>query len=895
MKRLLSLSCVLSLAWLLFCPMQRARAGCSSTNNSFFAYYPFGWEDAACSADTLYLWNQLRDLRSYGIDQAATRIMVDRIFDNASLAIDSGDDPHNNLHDNCHGKRVQLYNTHGEYVSSSGNTYPFVVAVASYDLAVDIAYSHPPAIARHSGSAVCKPGGVPLPAWNGVFLAADGVQRYITDEDIDPNALFMLFYCHSTHYPDLARTLWGNVFAQNGGTLVGFNGQVYTDDLRIVLGAGLSRLLCRNYQEDGDHHEVADAFGPWPVTVEGNQSNQLIKCGWACKDLGSHLSAAAFNDSIRWLVADEEEGASYVLRGRVATTADPETIATVAASPGSGSCQLKSYAMPYSATQYSEGDIMETSVSPALARGAGFDFDVRPSDWPNKVVGDATPLPACSGAREAPLDSVLTGMDSLFVAARIGDRSRDLPEDYYCADVVICGSSETTESRVLRVWEQVQQYHTSQGNVNKCRLALTNSNLATARSVYRDVATANFEYNEAHVGGGNRHYPVRPLMMLVGDDFLPMQLDDADGVCGLNGMCYSYSLVTDLDSDGTPDGATTLVPGATIEEVDAICHNADEFNSGDAEYVDPQRGVLLLGGDVPFYYHGDCTTDTSIPVGLSWVRSAYGNSYMPERGFLLLSDYGCPVDEASACEAGMSALAQGVRDVWVQGTDTGQRLWLPQLCNDVSVGRKQRVVLIGPSCMTASSYVPNLTGAWRNWMLRNRDDTAAACVLGLYHGGYIYQHWLLKDAILDAMLHSDGPILYAEIARRAAASLGPLYPEYAAGLTAIGAYVLYPSDLVFEGLGVGDDEQMQDSGVISVRRRAGSVELVLADRVGEIKEGRVFDVLGRSVPDGWSVSETRRSVLLDSRAMGTGVYLVRLEVRGPAETRVFTQKVVVVR
>jgi hypothetical protein len=325
----------------------------------------------------------------------------------------------------------------------------------------------------------------------------------------------------------------------------------------------------------------------------------LDACGDDCQAWASGLSASVSGDSVRVIVEDEESSDAFVVRGFEFPGAAPETLATFAGTAVCGLHSTTAHVLPVWNTSLSAGDVIATD-------GSGFPmwstvFAANDSAWTQRMIADGECIKTSGDSMSvgAAADTTFQLVDGQWVARGLNppDAMREPPHDFDCGDVLIYGTGstacwyDTVAAQVRRYWSGSRhlqpQAHSSGGNTSP----------ATAHAQYMLLRQRNMSYNDTWGDVENEHYPDTPMLILVGYPTVLMY-PNADCAhcdeCGVNG-CSSYTLITDVDADGIPDGPVSLIPALTTAEVTQACHMADEWNTG--LWRDPERGVAVFMGD----------------------------------------------------------------------------------------------------------------------------------------------------------------------------------------------------------------------------------------------------------------------------------------------------------
>ena len=363
----------------------------------------------------------------------------------------------------------------------------------------------------------------------------------------------------------------------------------------------------------------------------------------------------------------------------------PDTVAVITSRADSVN-SICTYGVPFSARE-GHGEVLalrdgqRTVASESFASG-------------DRAVWDASvPTGGCAhltaGPTEAAPDSLLFSHNGSALSYR-RLRSGDCP-DWMAADVCLCFAPDVNlDSTMTPVVEHIMKY---QYDVDIWRC--NNSSPTTVPEAYAETVCANEAYDRDYPNG--HRYAQRPILMIVGEGINPDQFYGDGNFCAL-GVCESFSMMTDLDGSGRPEGPVTVIFATTASYILKACQYADEFNDANAN---PHGGVAVFLGDAY-----DCDPNDSDP---TWQEGPY------ERLLAAYEGGGCPVrcklrESMAPCNrsvlgpAGRDCLDRGVRDLWVQGVSTWEgsvtALW--DLGYPPTV--QQRVVIFAPQCQSVAHW-----------------------------------------------------------------------------------------------------------------------------------------------------------------------------------------------
>ena len=735
-----------------------------------------------------------------------------------------------------------------------------------------------------------------------VELSEEGMSALKASNSSFVSRLVMGMYCGSTS--DSARIHFGfNGVAENAGcsdaVLVGYSG-VATD---VMVDADIPDLIhgmtCRLWEYSQINGTLAEALdyakahldGSGYLKAYGCTGNQLLPCWKDCKAWASGVSAYVSADSVRVLAQDEDSTDTFVVRGFAYPDAPPETLATF---EGDGACGVgttRAHVLPVWTNSFMGGDVIARDASGRSLWSAVF------------APGDSTESATTLGDGECTLtysdaDSGLGVADTTYqlVGGEFVPRSldpsdsllMDPPHDQYCADVLIYGTVDnvawydTVEAQVKR-WSpvdrtlKVQGYH-SGGNTSP----------ATAHAQYMVQRSRNRAYNDTWGDQPGGHmYTLTPMLILLGDPGVtPYQNTGCAGcgACGVDG-CSSYSLITDVDGDSIQDGPVSVIPCRTDAELAKACHMADDWNAG--RNRDPQRGVAVFAGDVDAGH--------AVPAFRDEAERVYARLYTSinaSRGVLAHSDLPYPPGALEG-EAAEEILDTGVSELWTFGLNTGSNA-LPFIDSVTGSDRKQRVVIIAPTCQSADFHQV-CSNDLQEYMFRSADNTIAAGGIGVLSNGYGPQHRALIQALVDKMIAVPAGTTYAKVAMDAARTVAAWYPGYASTVTTFGAFLQCPAGLSTAGVG-SSDVQVARAVRASTIREGERLWLNVNSPFAGPSRIEVFDATGRRVAGadvaGLKVGWNQR--VLDLSRVSRGVYFVKLRAGAGGGQSTYKTKLVIV-
>jgi hypothetical protein len=413
------------------------------------------------------------------------------------------------------------------------------------------------------------------------------------------------------------------------------------------------------------------------------------------------------------------------------------------------------------------------------------------------------------------------------------------------------------------------------------------NNPAGYKNLYAYVAANNVAYNAEHPGG--RWYDPKPLLVVVGTGILPMSQEGNPDLCD-SGQCRSYSLITDLDDDGHPDGAVTWIPALVEDGLATPCNSADEFNAG--TYLDPEEGATAAVFIGDCYYLGGCDPEWDANEMTALVGTYTGNNHQV-KGVLRETAY-----SGGWAGAGQSCLEEGVQDLWIEGLATNPYRLTPFLSPGTNpVSREQRLYVFAPDCESLdywASYSQHMLLREMMFPSYFGGGTLVAGAIGCITAGYSPQHELCRDLLEYRMREASPGTLYANIAKQVMDDLYELDPTYARGLLTLGGIVKYRG-------GMGIDAIVAHADVPGTRLRwsgtgAGGRFSYDLDGTWNIRLD-VYDVGGRHVA---SVDQGIRtgSVATEWKPAGSvrsGLYFGRLEAHRGNDSKAWVTKVLVLR
>ena len=688
--------------------------------------------------------------------------------------------------------------------------------------------------------------------------------------------------------------------ACDGGVIVG-----YADSIsNVVAGADASFLIdgmtCANWELYEINAKLSDALTyarnsvhppiSLKLTVCGCTGNQMIQCPYDCKAWTSGVSAYVSADSVRVLAQDEDSTDTFVVRGFAYPDAPPETLATFG---GDGACGLgttRAHVLPVWTNSFMGGDVIVRDASGRSLWSAVF------------APGDSTESAPVLGDGECALtysdpDSGLAVADTTYqlVGGEFVPRSLDPPDsllmtprhDQDCADVLVYGTVDneawyaTVEAQVKR-WSpgdrtlKVQSYH-SGGNTSP----------ATAHAQYMLQRNINIVYNNTWADQEGHFYTRTPMLILLGDPGVTPYENTgcADcGACGVDG-CSSYSLITDVDGDSIQDGPVSVIPCRTDGELARACQMADDWNAGD--WRNPERGVAVFAGDVDAGH--------AVPAYRDEAERVYARlctSINAPRGVLAHSDLPYPWGALEG-EAAEEILDTGVSELWTFGLNTSP-FALPFIDPAIGSDRKQRVVIIAPTCQSAEFH-QTCSSDMQEFMFRSAEKTIAAGGIGVLSNGYGPQHRALIQSLVDEMVAVPAGTTYAKVAMDAARTVAARYPGYASTVMTFGAFLQCPAGLSAAGVGSSDVEVARIVRASSVRE-GERLWLNVSSPFAGPSRIEVFDAVGRQVAGadvaGLKVGWNQR--VLDLSRVSRGVYFVKLRAGAGGGQSTYKTKLVIV-
>jgi hypothetical protein len=708
-------------------------------------------------------------------------------------------------------------------------------------------------------------------------------------------------YCGSTS--DAARTDLGfDGVPENAGcsdaVLVGYSGVATNLLVDADIPTLIDGMTCWLWDQSVNA-PLAEALGygrthlgeiSAKLEAYGCTGNQMLPCWKDCQSWASGLSAHASADSVHVLVQNEESSDAFVVRGFAYPDAPPETLATFAGNGACGVGMTRSHVLPVWTNSLIGGDVIVRDESGRSLWSAVFASGDSTESAPMLRDGECVRTYADSENLAAPADTVYELRGDHFVPRSLNppDSMMEPPHDADCADVLVYGTV-SNPYWYSTVGRQVTGY--SQGTRSLKAVSYSsggNTSPATAHAQYMLLRSRNIAYNNTWGELEGKQYPVTPMLILLGDPGVAHYSDtDCEGcvACGASG-CRSYALITDVDGDGIQDGPVSLIPCRSDEEVAKACQMADEWNAG--EWRDPGRGVAVFAGDV-------VAGNQDVPAFRNEAEGLYArlcSSINAPRGFLAHSDlfYPWAYFEGEAAEV---ILDTGVSELWTFGLATGAS-GLPFI-HPLGSSRKQRVVIIAPTCQSAELDDNTSPNDIQMYMFRPADETVAAGGIGVETNGYGPQHSALIEALADEMMVVPAGRTYAQIALDAARTVAARYPGYASTVTTFGAYLLCPagpSPAGVEGAEMKGPEALRASTVREGERLwlgvsspfAGSSRIEVFDTVGRLVAGA--DVAGLKV--GWNAR------VLDLARVSRGVYFVTLRAGGDGGRNANRAKFVIV-
>jgi hypothetical protein len=703
---------------------------------------------------------------------------------------------------------------------------------------------------------------------NAVFETASG-------EGLDDGALVIAMHCGASGIA--SKWKYGTYVAP---IVPGADMRDMIPDLATLL----SNLTCEGGTCEECNPDVANARQGVPgVNAWGHGANQLIPCWMSCKKMGSVLGAKACGDTVSWVCMEEPDSAVFTIRRLDSDGAGWDTLAVIpgAGEPADGGARVYCFG----GVGWGEsGDVaMSTAVGGAeTVEHARFGPVGGDCSW---VCGDTFEAADVGAPPAAAADSMWVLSGDSIRRVRAFDREQSNWPDDYCADVMVCSTSNMMFWFTL-TFEHVATILADDGvPLKPVGFSSMDGSPMAVRANFEQVRAANLAYNASH--GGHDFRP-NPIVMLGGTQFSPLEDPCCDEICGVNG-CASFARITDIDGDGMGEGPVTVVPAETWEELALALQYAEEYNAG--TYVDPEGGVAILVGDRIDEDAGPWLAET-----MGNIHAVYATSGQPVRCTLVESEFGY-LDLEEMCAAMEECVAGGVADIWIEGFQTNWVRLTEFFKQSCLAETRSRCGVFAPSCLTGAYYVDEGSAGLRKALFGNPLGTTAAFFVGTMAEGFEPEHACAREALLNELTCASTGDLMVDVVQRAMNGVEGEFPGFGTSLQVFGGLARYRGHLSWTGQAPAGPAVRSEALKCWVRMTTtglqwdiecyelGQLLVELFDasgrRVGRLWEGRVAVGVAKGTA---SVAET-----------ASGVYFVRSVLSSSDGEDVVARKVVVVK
>jgi hypothetical protein len=679
-------------------------------------------------------------------------------------------------------------------------------------------------------------------------------------------------------YGEMAKYYWG-VPTIPGRTLSGFASRV--DSYCVDPTRFINHVTCGVYAGE---EPFLDQL--WQARVYGMSTTGNVERGlnphrdcWCWQTM---IAAQATPDSIRWQVRDGHAGATYMVRWFESGGGAADTVAVVQ-SAGDGRGLWCGYATPHN-SQAGYCEVLEIRDEWVDASSGTFEIDDTTTAWRPVSTGDC--VEATIGLRDTPADTVQHFEGDSVVSIAVSELD-ERTGDEWCGHVV---TWMNTDQFAFSEWENtvrphVERYQTEHLDFYRIQgWGAPGNDPSGAEEIYDRVAAANTAYNASHPL--EWPYPDHPLLLIIGTDVLPTSKWGDPGICPL-GQCLSYSLITDTDDDGRPDGPVTWIPSKAIDGLATPCNSADEFNSG--EYRNPAGAVAVFLGDC--FNQTTCNSQWQAQ-RIEMLTGRYGENGRPIRGVLRETAL-----SSGWAEAGRACLESGVSDLWIQGLQTNEERLTKFLSPPgYPVSTNQRIMVFAPTCNSLDLW----TGGYEDVHLRKMmfptyygGSTLVAGAIGCIAAGWSAQHDLFRDLLAYHMGQAENGTLYAEIAKRVADDLYEFDPDYARSIVTMGGILKYPSGMAISDVAIQADRP--GTRLHWIRNGTGGRFEYELEGMWDVTLD-IFDVTGRritTVESGIRAGKVVTSWVPDR--IPNGLYFGRLKATRGGEAHLSSTKVLLLR
>ncbi len=711
-----------------------------------------------------------------------------------------------------------------------------------------------------------------LTSSNSVGLTALGIETLLEPYS-DPDGLKLIFSCYSA----FLKNAWGSFSPYGGG------GSYYGYAIAVPNSIACSEydnivrvLSCEDHDWTGLENDIYSAYGYSNRigVFSGNPDNAFNRY-ISCRSYDANFDAVgAWNGSFHWICTNEQRWSQYIIEGVDAIGDQPDTLAIVNGFGFDGSGVHRSYSVKVPQRSYLRVRELDNYFN--VTSSDWTTWQEKPDDW------------FLESGKEITMGPMRVAADGRVVGIPV---SSEKDFQIQPSDVVVY-TTEDLSIEANRIRGSWQMTTSKSGNYFRARTWTGSEDPEEIRSLYRQIAQANQDYN-----ANNQDSPYRqwPILQIVGDGNMVITEEDTiqmgphqfvweDGQYGGsgNGIWCSYSLMTDTDGDGIPNGPVVVLPMHDFVHAQIHADAVEHWNSNG-----PMGNEVLL-----------CLDDTYGGVSSPWLESKMFNefetSYVNPQGMRLKavmkeSDY-LPTDNwvetrNQMIEDGTSMINSGVAEVWYTGLAAGPRTHTYFLEGVNEWTRPQEFLLYGPTCQFGDMY----SGTGHQIMKEMFNTTGGIVVggIGQLSAAYYPQHRILSLLMQEMIPQMPDGTLLTDAAFQIQQEFLQRYPEfyeYGLGIHCVGSI----AKMLRSPLSPVQDDELVLINDFNLRSIAsgssGGLKFNLPKR-SQVNL-KVYDLKGRLISTilDESMSQGSHHATFNTNRLASGVYFARLQVGNRSES-----------